>query len=268
MRIGSGFAESLAALFLGKIALERGELTGTIARFKQSAEAATRCSYPFMVILGTAALARAYTEIGPHYHQQIGKFHERAMKQLEHPTGVTAAGFAWVDLGFCLLQNGRADDAAELFVKGLTVPTTHGLLNRPMFLVGAAHAELQLGNVEQAAVHLREARALVDGNAVRYMDPVVSLAEGKLARARGELEAALDRLADAEAKALALGMRPIVWQARAEQAQVLESLGRPAEAQTKQEGGRAMIEEIGALIEDPEMRTAFIETALGRVGAI
>jgi tetratricopeptide (TPR) repeat protein len=261
-RIGYAFPECLALEMLGGIALARGDFQQALDFFARSVDASTRTSYPFMQILGTASTSRAYTELGPTFVDDATRWQQRAQAMLEGPMGMVAAGFAWVDIGFSQLRLGEAAAAAETFTKGLTVPTTHGVLNRPLFLLGAALADLAQGNVDPAAGAVREARAIVDSAVMMHLSPVVGLAEGLVAAARGDDEVAVQHLVAAEASATRLGLRPVVYQARAEAAVALARLGRDRDAAEQKAAARSMIQEIGDLFEDPSLRSAYLDSTL------
>ena len=63
-------------------------------------------------------------------------------------------------------------------------------------------------------------------------------------------------------EALALEMRPYVWQACVASADVLAAAGREDEAQAKRIAARVIIEEIGGMLNDPTLRQAYLESAL------
>jgi hypothetical protein len=131
-----------------------------------------------------------------------------------------------------------------------------------MFLVGAALAANALGNPDRAADTVREARQLVDASGMAHLSPVVGLAEGITVAAKGQDESAVQLLLSAEASALSLGLRPVVWQARAASARALARLGRKRESSEKQAAARTIIEEIGALFQDQTLRSGYLEATL------
>jgi tetratricopeptide (TPR) repeat protein len=169
---------------------------------------------------------------------------------------------AWADLGFCALALGNLEGAGEFFQKGLTIPTTQGLLQRPRFLLGSALVALARGQSEEAARFVREARTFVAERAMKHLYPVVAFTDAQVSTARGDPERGLEHFAHAEALALEMTMRPLVWQARAGAAGVLSALGRADEAEAKRREARAMIDEIAGLFEDDTMRALFVESAV------
>ena len=63
-----------------------------------------------------------------------------------------------------------------------------------------------------------------------------------------------------EAEAQALEMRPYVWQAQLAAADVLEAAGRAGDAGAKRTQAREVIGEIGGLLEDENLRQAYLKS--------
>src|SRR5262249_53674130 len=151
---------------------------------------------------------------------------------------------AWAELGMCCLARHDLEHAEEFFNKGLTIPTPHIMIYKPRQILGLAFVALERDDLDSAGKFTAEARAYVDEHGMSHLDPVVALVEGIVASARGEFEQALTYLAHAESKAVAMNMRPIIWQAQAQEAEALAHLGRNHEANAKLEAAQSMIQEI------------------------
>ena len=89
---------------------------------------------------------------------------------------------------------------------------------------------------------------------MRHFGPLIEFAEAQVAGAGGDAQTALGKFSAAEELALGLGMRPLVWQARAGAAQVLSASGQAKEAQAKVGWAREMVLEIADLFEDEKLR--------------
>lgn len=260
-RIGLAHGECIAAYTLGFIAHLRGEYEHAIASFEQSLQAARAGVPPFMAVYGLGGLGSVYQDISEALSEKVDAYHGQALTLLDTPLGAPAGGIAWAELGFCLLAKGDRDRAGELFQKGLSTPAQQGLINRPRFLVGLAYAALSRQQLDEAARLVSEARRYVDERAMRHLLPEVTMAEGRVSAARGEPERALEKFAQAEALALEMTMRPLVWQARAEADKILAAVGRAGEAETKRRGMRAMIDEIAGLFTNEQLRAIYVESA-------
>ena len=82
--------------------------------------------------------------------------------------------------------------------------------------------------VSDADELVREAREYTEERAMKYFYPLVALAEALVSLASGVSARGLECRNQAEEHALELGMRPLVWQARAP-GPLLDGMGRQAE---------------------------------------
>lgn len=130
-----------------------------------------------------------------------------------------------------------------------------------MILVGLAQLAMARNELGEAADYASQARKFVDKGEMRHFYPLVALTEGQLDAAQGELGPALERFKVAEEQAVEMGMRPLVWQARAAAARVLSQTGREDEAEQKREQALAIINEIADLFEDEELRSQHLASA-------
>ena len=187
------------------------------------------------------------------------------MALLADPTRVIPAAPALSGLGFATLARGELGQADEFFQKSLTTPTTFWLLEKPRNLVGLAFSALERKKLDAAQGYVDEARAYSETRAMKTYYPLVAYADALVRVARADNERALDEFTRAEEFAMELQMRPIVWQACAGAAKLLDALGRADEAERKRGDARAMIEEIANLFEDEKWRAAFAEPAMAKV---
>jgi predicted ATPase len=260
-RIGHGLSEHASALLAGGIALLRGEYESAIGLLQRAAEVGRRVGLPFFEALPLGMLGTAYLELGQAYLEQVDQAHLRALELLEYPTGIPAGGMAWDQLGFCVLQRGQVDQAQELFERGLKTSTLHGLYNRPRFLAGQAAVALRRDRADEASRWMSEARRDAEERSLKHLIPEIALAEGRVLAAQDEWRGAYEAFEQAERLATAMGMRPIIYQARLEQGRALGSLGQVSAAEEKELLATAMREEMGALFNDPKMRAAFLAHA-------
>ena len=260
-RIGYPYAECMVTFMLGHLCYLRGEYEQAISWLEQSRQIGRAMGMPMLPVYGLAQLGSIYQQINGPDSEEAQQYYAQALALLDSPMGSIAGGHGFADVGFGELALGHADHAGELFQKGLTIPSTQGWLNRPELLIGLADVALAQDDLDEAARHIGEARQYVDDRAMKHFYPAVAFAEARLSLARGDHEQALAQLAQAEAQALAMGMRPIVWQTRAESANVLARLGRMAEAAAKRSDAQAMIAEIAGLFKDERLRAKFVESA-------
>jgi hypothetical protein len=95
---------------------------------------------------------------------------------------------------------------------------------------------------------------------MRLHYPLVSLTEAVVHLARGDTQAALYTLEQAEQLALAMGMRPLLVDSRALASHVLTALGQPAQAEIKGKQAEEAAAEIAGLFEDAGWRDLYVHS--------
>jgi hypothetical protein len=100
---------------------------------------------------------------------------------------------------------------------------------------------------------------------MRYHYPLTALVEGQVLAARGEHERGLEALERAEKEALALGMRPIVWQARLARSSALAAVEQMDRARQERAAARAIVQEIAGLFKEETLREAYLQSTLPKM---
>ena len=265
-KINLASAESSTTFTLGVIARLRGEYAQALAYFEQAQTAAHDPSLVYYEAGALGGLGLVYVDISETLVERSIAYHAQALKLLDTPMGALGGGFAWADIGFCFLSAGNVERAGELFQKGLTAPAPHGLLNRPRYLLGLAYVALAREQFDEAGRLVGEARQYVMERGMKHLAPETALAEARVAEARGDWDGALEQYAQAEAGALPMTLRPVVWQARAGAAKVLRMQSRKGEAEAKRDAAHAAVDEIAALFTDDNLRSPFVASARRKIG--
>jgi tetratricopeptide (TPR) repeat protein len=185
--------------------------------------------------------------------------HKDALELASNPIAGMVNGAAWADIGWCALNLGDMALAEKLFTGALEYPSFFKRLMRPRNLLGLTELAKRRGDFETAQKYIDEARTLTDEKAMRPFQALVMLADGQLQAARGEHAHALELFNEAEARAEAMQLRPILLDARAGAAQSLDALGRAQQANEKRAQAQAMINEIANLFSDDAARNAYLE---------
>jgi DNA-binding CsgD family transcriptional regulator len=133
-----------------------------------------------------------------------------------------------------------------------------------------AEAELTLARGEPA-----RALAMVDDLAATRPSPSPDDILPQIMKLRGDALARLRRSAEAEAAyetarsgAVLLGFRPLLWRIEQARGELLLAKGQKAEAEETFQHARDIIAELAETIDDPAVRAAFRERALGRLPQI
>ena len=263
--ISYAFGEALSNYMLGLILRDSGEYQGALEASQRALEAARAAGYPMFIAMTLGEVGMALLDISAAFAVQIDEVHAEALQLLDTPVGLPGGGSAWIDLGYCVLAKGQVDLAHEFFHKGLTVPTTQMMLNRPRFLLGETEVALARQKFDEAQRWLAEARAFVEERAMTNLIPRITVLEARLSAARGEADRALTLFAQAEALAFEMGLRPVVSQARQGAAQILRDRDRAHEAEVKRRAAEAMLNEMAALFTDETLRALYLENVMNQL---
>ena len=259
--IGAADVESTGALFMGQVCWLSGRYEEAIGHLQRARQTGVASGMPFLEAEPLCELGAVHMDISDKLSDQANEFHTRALALMETPLGACMGAAGWAEVGFSVLATGDVDGAAELFKKGLDRSTAMKYLARPMLLVGSAFVGMARNDPDEATRLLEEARQFVEEREMQHFYPLVSFAEGQVSAGRGDPESALQSFSRGEELALQIGMRPLVWQARAAAAGVLEALDRPDDAAAKRDAARDMINEIAGLFQDSSLRDLYLESA-------
>lgn len=267
-RISYGFGEWLGLYGLGQFARLTGEYEFALACFERSLEAGKAIGGGQMIMLPLCAMGTVHLNVSEKLLPKTMELHAETMKLLEMPTAKAWGSSAWVEMGFCLLETGDLDGAEEFLQKGLTVPTTTMHLLRAKLLVGSGLLAMKRMNLEQAGKFIRDARKTVDELGMAAELPLVMLAEAQLASEKGDHEQALEKFRMAEEKALTMGMRPRMIEARMGAAQAFMQTGQTDKAEKELAAAREIVKEMTELFEDEELRSTYEASALQSLDSV
>ncbi len=252
-------------MVLGQIAWMRGEYESAIASQQRSLDAARSTGMSYLQAAALGQIGMSYLDVSHEFTEKVAEYHMEAMKIMEMPLGTALGAMQWADLGFCAMALGNLDGAKELFQKGLNTPTIPSHMLRPLLLMGLAHVALAQDETEEASKYVSGARGLATAVEMKHFYPFIAFTDARVSAARGDAEAALAEFLRAEELALQMGMRPLVWQARAASARALSALGRSEEAGRKERETLAMIDEMAVLFDDRRMSDLFREGAMAKL---
>jgi len=264
-QIGAVEQEAYGALMSGQVCWMRGEYEQAIAHQQHMLQAGRASGLPFLEAAALCSLGTTYLDISPEYTHQATEYHGEALGMMDKPLGSVMGGMMWAQMGFRALVAGELERAGEFFQNGLTVSTALKYLARPHALIGAAFVALAGSDVDEADKLVTEAHSFVQERGMKHMEPLVSLARAQVNVARGEAEQALESLVQTETLAQQMQMRPLVLQARLGAAQVLAAMGQAENQEVKLGEARDMIEEIGGLFQDEDMRRLYVENATSKL---
>ncbi len=240
---------------------QRGEYSAAVHTFQTTLRAAEPFAefMPFLITMAKAPLSGVMLA-GAIELERALEYREQALELSKNMVGGMVNGAAWADIGWSALQRGELELAEQLFTGALDYPSFFRLLMRPRNLLGLAEIAKQRGNFDAAQTLIDEARALTEEKGMLPYQPFVALQDGQLQAARGEHTRAFELFKDAERRALAMNLRPIILDARLGAASSLDALGRASEANEKRAHAQTMLTEIANLFAEPAARDAYLQT--------
>jgi hypothetical protein len=158
-----------------------------------------------------------------------------------------------------MLRLGDLERAEEHFESGITFPSATMYYFEPLLLGGKASVALGHGRVDQAAGLIDKALGVVSEFGMKNFAPPLELIAGRVHAAAGRQPEALGYLDRSAEGARRMGLRPVLWQARAEASKSLLAAGRKSEAEAALGEARQVIAEIAGRFRDQELRRQFVE---------
>ena len=266
-KISALLPQILGQFLVGDIAKQQGDYEKALKHGRLSLEHALPVEemMPWFVVMPLSFLGTVYMYISEQHIDEIAQFHQHALKLLDSPMGSMTGGVAWAELGYCAMTLGDLDLADDCFQKGLHHPTLFIEVERPRLLTGSALLAQARGDLEQACSLVLEAIDFAQERKMRHILPLTYLTLGKIQAQQGRTAEALTNLAAAEAAALEMGMRPIIWQTRAAAAELLQANGDEAGAAAQWAAAQEMVDEIAGLMMDEQLRESYLRSMRSKV---
>jgi tetratricopeptide (TPR) repeat protein len=257
-KIGAMNLLAPACRMMGYLDFQQGKYESALEHFERYLEASRQAGIVWFEVEALCLLGSVQLEIDELHIDKVLAMHDQAERLMEQPGGIITGASAWIEVGTCALEIGKLEKAAELFQKGLTIPTATMNLERPRLIHGQALLAMENGDLEKAASLLRESRVIVEQHAIKPFYPFLALSEGKLQLMNGSFEAATERFESALSLAQEMGLGPLEWQAQVENAKALAARGQMSEAERAREQAQATIDELARRFTDPEMRRNYL----------
>ena len=114
---------------------------------------------------------------------------------------------------------------------------------------------------------LHEAGIIAHQQGMKILYPQFDISEGLLRSKQGDLEGAVEKFDQAEALSQEMGLRPLLWKARAGLAGVFAAQGDDIRAQEKRGEAKTVVDEIALHFKDPELRRSYLVNAGKQLGS-
>jgi len=169
------------------------------------------------------------------------------------PFGTVYAGIATT-----LLREGELDEAGAAAQRALDTKSATMLLARPEALLCSGYVALAHGDRDAGLARLAEASVYVAG--LRHYMPRTLLGEAVIASYGGDAGRLVDRLEEADRAATEMRLREAALLVRTKGGELLRAAGLDDLADDFRARAEDTIAEIAGLMEDPDLRAAFLRS--------
>lgn len=252
----ASFYRASNLLNLAATQAELGDVEGALGRFVETLRVAEGLQQPFIGAAAASGAAALYADVG--LLEPVDALRSEAKNAFDGPMADFLASSIWADLGFASLATGDVDVAVEEFESGLAAHSTTQYVEAPRLFIGKALASLQLGDVESASAALAEAKALVDDKNLVIYKAVVGYADGLIAFAISDFDAADAELAIAQQTAMDIGQRLRAARILEARAEVAEAAGKGEPATKFHNAMAETLQTIAAETVDEKLRQALL----------
>ncbi len=265
-RISAGQGEALGKLMQALVCRMQGRFDEALKIGGESLTASTAAGLAYMEAAVSALLGSIELDIDPVRVESTQQLHQQSLEAIEKPLGTVMGAMAWGDIGFCALILGDAEKAAEMFDKGLNVPSATKIISKPQLLMGQGMLQMMDGDIPAALATLGEAQKLAEADKMQHYSPFFGLMRGMMKEAAGEQESALESFNESKTKALRLGMLPAALQASTAIAGIVSSGENNDQAVVDVVSEcEKLISEIASSINDSQISDAFVASAMSKL---
>lgn len=266
-RISAGQGEAEGRLAQAIIARMQGRFDEALELGGQSLAASTASGLTYMEAAVAATLGAVELDISPERVNATTQLHTQSLEAIEKPLGTAMGAMAWADIGFCAMSLGDAEQAGQMFTKGLTISTATKNLAKPQLLMGQGMLKMMSGDIPGALETIDEAERFASSARMKHYTPYFGLMRGMIQGAAGDAKSSLESLAESKSEALKLGMLPTALQASIAVAGALgsqtdDNLTKNAVAECEK-----LIDDITSSIKDSQIRNAFESAARAKLPA-
>ena len=244
--IGAAVEEATCAWTAGYIASLVGEYEKAIEFFERATAAAAVAGLVYIRASSSSSLGLIHHAIGGNEDDQVEGLLAGAMELLEQPLGGAYSAPTWVDVALCAYDLGDVETAATSVDKGLAAVSALSHLTRPWLLAIGALVSTELGDLDEAEARVTEAADYARRTSLKFVEPFIAVADGRVKLARGRVDAAVEAFAGATETGAAMRLRPVVVRAHRAAAEALRTAGRHDEAAVEEQAARRAVDDIAA----------------------
>lgn len=258
-RLGSSSAGNIT-LMAGHAADLLGDYEHALALYAQTKRIGEEMGQFFNAAAAAAGMVRIYTELGI-TDDETQDLRRAAIDWLAAPLGGTLTSTVWSELGRAALQEGRLEEAADIFSTGIAGTSAAKMLETPSLLFGLAAVRTAQGEIDIARGLIDEGSEFIAERQMAWYRPFEALARGRMLIAGGRHADAVEVLEEGSADAESMGMMSHGWRLRAAQAEALAGAGLAEASDEALSAADSLIDTQANRIVDSTMRASFLRAA-------
>ncbi len=257
--IGAIFVEPIPTFNVALLAMQLGLLEESLEAWQRTMAIGEMFGDNGLIAGAAAGMAAVRTFIYGPADVEARRLKDLATTHVVMPGGESLGHVVLATLARMALIGFDVETAKKHLVAVEPMRSPLEALIRPEILMAAADIAMAEGSAEDAAGFVDEFRQLVQERGAVILEPRALQYDGLLQIDRGEFDDAVQSFDAAVDQASGFGLISEVLAIQFRAAMMLGAAGR-TEAQRFGEGAADTVAEIAGLIEDPELRTAFLRT--------
>ena len=261
--IGAIFSEPLPTINLALLAMQLGRFEEAMRAWESTMAFGEKFGQSGLIAPASAGMAIVRGAIYGSEEEEAARLGELARVSVDLPGGQLVGHLTMAMLARRALFNNQLEQARDCLLGAEPMRSLSETLARPELLLCWAHIAMAESDFDRAAGLVVEVGKLVDDSGAVILEPRVTQATGLLQVYQGDFDGAVESFDAAADSASSLALLPDLLGIQFRAAMMLGTAGRP-EAERFGEAAADTVADIAALIEDAELREAFLRTNAAR----
>ena len=257
--LGAIFNESIPTLDVGMIAMGLGRFEEAMAAWDRLMVLGEMIGQSGLIAVAAAGMSVVRSAIYGLDDEEAVRLADLARTSISQPGGQIIGHVTMALLARQALFANDIDAARDYLLAAEPMRSAAETLVRPDVLLSSAEIAFADGDFDRAAGLIAEVSELVDERGAVLLEPRLAMATGLLRVYRGDFDGAIESFDAAAELARRLDSLPDLLEVQFRAGLMLGAAGRQ-EAQRFRDGAGDTVAEIASLIEDAELRKAFLRT--------
>ena len=257
--IGAIFVEPIPTFNIAFLAMQLGRLEESLQAWERITVIGETFGDNGLIAAAAAGMAAVRSFIYGLDDDEVQRLIDLAETRVKLPGGEGVGHVVMASLARLALMSSDIETAKAYLVAAEPMQSPLKILVRPEILAASADVAMAEGNLDAATAYVDQLREFVADTGSVIVEPRVTQYDGLLHVHRGAFGDAVASFDVAVEQAKSLGLVPELLGIHFRAAMMLGAAGRQ-EAERFGEGAGDTVAEIASLLEDPELRKAFLRT--------